>query len=64
MNSPKKGIYTAALTPFNASYEPETPNPLIGHVQWLLENGTDGVALLGSTGEAKFYDLRAASVNY
>ena len=56
MNSPKKGIYTAALTPFNASYEPEIP-ALIGHVQWLLENGTDGVALLGSTGEANSMTL-------
>ena len=56
MNSPKKGIYTAALTPFNASYEPEIPT-LFDHVQWLLENGTDGVALLGSTGEANSMTL-------
>ena len=56
MNYPNKGIYTAALTPFNASYEPEIPT-LIGHVQWLLENGTDGVALLGSTGEANSMTL-------
>ena len=56
MNSPKKGIYTAALTPFNASYEPEITT-LIGHVQWLLENGSDGVALLGSTGEANSMTL-------
>ena len=51
MNSPKSGIYAASLTPFTASYEPEIP-ALISHVQWLLENGADGVALLGSTGEA------------
>ena len=56
MNSPKTGIYTASLTPFTASYEPEIP-ALISHVQWLLENGADGVALLGSTGEANSMTL-------
>ena len=30
---------------------------LISHVQWLLENGADGVALLGSTGEANSMTL-------
>ena len=56
MNSPKTGIYAASLTPFTASYEPEIPM-LISHVQWLLENGADGVALLGSTGEANSMTL-------
>ena len=56
MNSPKTGIYAASLTPFTASYEPEIP-ALISHVQWLLENGADGVALLGSTGEANSMTL-------
>ena len=57
MNSPKKGIYAASLTPFTASYEPQIPM-LISHVQWLLENGADGVALLGSTGEANSMTLK------
>ena len=56
MNSPKTGIYAASLTPFTASYEPEIP-ALISHVQWLLGNGADGVALLGSTGEANSMTL-------
>ena len=56
MNSPKTGIYVASLTPFTASYEPEIP-ALVSHVQWLLENGADGVALLGSTGEANSMTL-------
>jgi len=56
MNSPKAGIYAASLTPFTASYEPEIPG-LISHAQWLLENGADGVALLGSTGEANSITL-------
>ena len=57
MNSPKTGIYAASLTPFNASYEPKI-TALISHVQWLLENGADGVALLGSTGEANSMTLK------
>ena len=56
MKSPKTGIYTASLTPFTSSYEPEIPT-LIDHVQWLLESGNDGVALLGSTGEANSMTL-------
>tara|TARA_B100000579_G_scaffold9459_1_gene7021 strand:+ start:73 stop:993 length:921 start_codon:yes stop_codon:yes gene_type:complete len=56
MNSPKTGIYTASMTPFNASYEPEI-SELVSHVQWLLANGSDGVALLGSTGEANSMTL-------
>ena len=57
MNSPKTGIFAASLTPFNASYEPEI-SMLINHVQWLLVNGADGVALLGSTGEANSMTLK------
>ena len=51
MNSPLNGVYTASLTPLTASYEPNLP-ALVRHAQWLLESGSDGVALLGSTGEA------------
>ena len=56
MNAPKTGIYAASLTPFTVSYEPEI-QALISHVQWLLESGADGVALLGSTGEANSMTL-------
>ena len=51
MNRPLNGVYTASLTPLTASYEPNLP-ALVRHAQWLLESGSDGVALLGSTGEA------------
>ena len=61
MNSPKRGIYAASLTPFTASYEPEI-QALISHAQWLLENGADGVALLGSTGEANSMTLEQRRV--
>ena len=51
MKSPQTGIYTASLTPLFDSFEPNIP-ALIRHAQWLLEEGSDGVALLGSTGES------------
>ena len=45
------GIYTASLTPLSSSYEPNLP-ALVSHVEQLFESGSDGVAILGSTGEA------------
>ena len=51
MTNPQLGVYAASLTPLFDTYEPNIP-ALIRHAQWLMENGTDGVALLGSTGEA------------
>ncbi|MEC9361387.1 MAG: dihydrodipicolinate synthase family protein [SAR324 cluster bacterium] len=45
------GIYTASLTPLTSSYEPNLPE-LVSHVEQLFESGSDGVAILGSTGEA------------
>jgi 4-hydroxy-tetrahydrodipicolinate synthase len=56
MNRPLKGVYTASLTPLTASFEPNIP-ALVRHAQWLLESGSDGVALLGSTGEANSLTL-------
>jgi len=51
MASPQAGIYTASLTPLFDSFGPNIP-ALIRHAQWLLDEGSDGVALLGSTGES------------
>ncbi len=51
MNPPLKGVYTASLTPLTASYEPNLP-ALVRHVEQLYELGSDGAAILGSTGEA------------
>ena len=51
MASPQAGVYTASLTPLFDSFEPNIP-ALIRHAQWLLDEGSDGVALLGSTGES------------
>ena len=51
MTTPLEGIYTASLTPLTISYEPNLP-ALVHHVEKLFESGSDGVAILGSTGEA------------
>ena len=51
MSSPLKGVYAASLTPLTKSLEPNIPE-LVNHVKWLLKSGANGVALLGSTGEA------------
>ena len=44
------GVYTASLTPLTASYEPNHA-ALVRHVKKLFESGSDGAAILGSTGE-------------
>ena len=56
MTLPQTGVYTASLTPLTASYEPNIP-ALILHAEQLLESGSDGVAILGSTGEANSLTL-------
>ena len=51
MTNPLSGVYTASLTPLTASYEPNLA-ALVQHVERLFESGSDGAAILGSTGEA------------
>lgn len=50
------GVFAAALTPLNDALEPDFPG-LVAHAEWLLANGCDGVALLGTTGEANSFSL-------
>lgn len=50
------GVFAAALTPVTAELEPDLPG-LVEHASWLLENGCDGVAVLGTTGEANSFSL-------
>ncbi|MHA1524430.1 MAG: dihydrodipicolinate synthase family protein [Alphaproteobacteria bacterium] len=52
----KEGVYAAALTPLTAKLEPDLP-ALTAHFRWLLENGCDGIAPLGTTGEANSLSL-------
>jgi 4-hydroxy-tetrahydrodipicolinate synthase len=46
-----RGVYAAAVTPFTGTLEPN-PALFVQHCRWLLENGCDGLAPLGTTGEA------------
>jgi 4-hydroxy-tetrahydrodipicolinate synthase len=50
------GIFCAALTPVTEDLSPDLP-ALVEHCRWLLEQGCDGVALLGSTGEANSFSV-------
>lgn len=46
-----KGVYAAVLTPLTADFDPDVP-AFVDHCRWLLANGCDGLAPLGTTGEA------------
>ena len=45
-----KGVFAAAVTPIDASGEPDIAR-LTEHCRWLLANGCDGLAPFGTTGE-------------
>src|ERR1700722_19146505 len=45
------GVYAAVLTPLTKELEPD-PALFVAQCRWLLENGCDGLAPLGTTGEA------------
>ncbi len=45
------GVYAAVLTPLSPALEPD-PALFVQHCRWLLDNGCDGLAPLGTTGEA------------
>lgn len=46
-----KGVYAAVATPLTDRLEPNLP-VFVRHCRWLLANGCDGLAMLGTTGEA------------
>ncbi len=51
------GVYAAALTPLTASGAPDIG--LMGaHCRWLLDNGCNGLAILGTTGEANSFSVK------
>src|SRR6185312_13745136 len=50
-SSPPPGVYAAVLTPFGDDLAPNA-KAFIAHCRWLLANGCDGLAPLGTTGEA------------
>lgn len=50
-----QGVIAAVPTPLSERYEPVRA-PFITHCRWLLDNGCDGLNILGSTGEANLLD--------
>ncbi|MEP9375702.1 dihydrodipicolinate synthase family protein [Aquabacter sp. CN5-332] len=50
------GVFCAALTPFNADFSVDTAR-FVAHCHTLLSDGCDGIALLGTTGEANSLSL-------
>lgn len=46
-----RGVYAAVLTPFDRDLQPD-PVLFVAHCRWLLDNGCNGLAPLGTTGEA------------
>ncbi|MBT4931900.1 MAG: dihydrodipicolinate synthase family protein [Rhodospirillaceae bacterium] len=56
MTDTLKGVFAAALTPLNSDLSVDHER-LVSHCRWLLENGCDGLAVLGTTGEANSFNL-------
>jgi 4-hydroxy-tetrahydrodipicolinate synthase len=52
-----KGVFTAVLTPLKKDGTPDDAK-LARHCRWLLANGSDGLAVLGTTGEANSFCLK------
>jgi 4-hydroxy-tetrahydrodipicolinate synthase len=51
------GVFCAAATPLHADLTPNLP-AFAAHCRWLLNEGCDGVALLGTTGEANSFSSK------
>ena len=49
-----RGLFTASLTPMNDDLSVNY-KALIEHINWLLSNGSNGICLLGTTGEANSF---------
>lgn len=52
-----KGVFAAVLTPLNSDNSPDLGR-LVDHCHWLLENGCDGLAVMGTTGEGPSFGLK------
>jgi 4-hydroxy-tetrahydrodipicolinate synthase len=51
-----KGLFTASITPMNEDLSVNYKG-LVKHINWLLENGSNGICLLGTTGEANSFSV-------
>ncbi len=56
MTESLRGVMAAVLTPLDASLSPDRAL-LASHCRWLLENGCNGLAVLGTTGEANSFSV-------
>ncbi len=56
MSKANKGIYAASLTPVDKNGEPDAQK-LVDYCRWNVEQGLDGVAPLGTTGEGNSLPL-------
>lgn len=56
MSQANKGVYAASITPVDSAGSPDNKK-LLSHCRWLLDEGLDGVAPLGSTGEGNSLPL-------
>ena len=54
--SQPNGVCVAALTPMNTDLSPDT-RKFVAHCQWLLDQGANGLAVLGTTGEANSFSV-------
>ena len=52
-----KGVITATLTPLHADLSVDT-QALSRHINWLLNHGSQGIALWGTTGEANSFSSK------
>jgi 4-hydroxy-tetrahydrodipicolinate synthase len=50
------GVFSAALTPLTSELMPDHAE-FAAHAQWLLAEGCDGIAMLGTTGEANSFSV-------
>ncbi len=52
-----KGVNAAVLTPMNRDLTPDLVR-MTDHCHWLLDNGCDGLGILGTSGEAQSFSTR------
>lgn len=59
------GVFAAAVTPLKSDFSIDL-DKLVEHCQWLLQNGNDGICLMGTTGEANSFSIeeRESALNY
>lgn len=58
MDDAIQGVFAAVPTPFDKSDEPDL-DLFMEHCDWVIDNGCDGLNVLGSTGEANSQSLKA-----